>query len=55
MQARDFYEKAKQEQKEGRFFPERNQQGGMNSSASAFQWRAVLSMKIRTYLTIVSG
>jgi len=27
-QARDFYEKAKQEQKEGRFFPERYQQGG---------------------------
>src|SRR6185295_5985594 len=26
--ARDFYEKAKQEQKTGRFFPERYQQGG---------------------------
>lgn len=27
-EARDFYEKAKQEQKQGRFFPERYQQGG---------------------------
>ena len=27
-QARDFYEKAKQEQKAGRFFPERYQHGG---------------------------
>ena len=27
-EARDFYEKAKLEQKEGRFFPERYQQGG---------------------------
>ena len=27
-EARDFYEKAKQEQKQGRFFPERYQHGG---------------------------
>src|SRR2546426_9988545 len=27
-QARDFYEKAKQEQKQGKFFPERYQHGG---------------------------
>ena len=27
-QARDFYEKAKQEQKKGQFFPERYQRGG---------------------------
>ena len=27
-EARDFYEKAKQEQKQGRFFPERYQRGG---------------------------
>src|SRR2546426_5021493 len=30
-QARDFYEKAKQEQKVGRFFPERYQHGGSES------------------------
>jgi hypothetical protein len=34
IEARDLYEKAKQEQKQGRFFPERYQHGG-NALASA--------------------
>jgi integrase len=33
-EARDFYEKAKQEQKQGRFFPERYQHGGKEAAAA---------------------
>ena len=33
-EARDFYEKAKQEQKQGRFFPERYQHGGKETAAA---------------------
>ena len=33
-EARDFYEKAKQEQKQGRFFPERYQHGGKESASA---------------------
>ena len=40
-EARDFYEKAKQEQKQGRFFPERYRQGG----------KELASAVIASYLT----
>ncbi len=36
-QARDFYEKAKQEQKQGRFFPERFQQSGREAATAVIE------------------
>jgi hypothetical protein len=36
-EARDFYEKAKQEQKQGRFFPERYQRGGKELASAVIE------------------
>src|SRR5437899_3130179 len=52
-QARDFYEKAKQEQKQGRFFPERYQHGGKElASAVIAHYLATLATSGKKPTTI---
>lgn len=52
-EARDFYEKAKQEQKQGRFFPERYRHGGKElTSAVIAQYLATLPMSGKKPTTI---
>ncbi len=52
-EARDFYEKAKQEQKQGRFFPERYRHGGREAAAAVIaSYRLTLPTSGKTPSTI---